>query len=239
MLGSRVVLGPIPGVARSAICQVLPTRTGGNVVVLDLGANAECTAEHLCQFAEMGTVFSRLTLGVDAPRVGLINIGEEVSKGTDTAKRVHRALSSVDGINFIGNVEPKALFNGETDVAVCDGFVGNIILKTLESSAALVKTMVENELRSSWISMVGAAISWGAFKRLRAKTDPNSRGGAPLLGVNGIVIIAHGSSTADGIKNALLNAREEYELGLNKHIQTGIAEFRVDIAPLRPEAAQS
>jgi glycerol-3-phosphate acyltransferase PlsX len=238
MLGSRIILGPIPGVRRSAICQILPTLNQGKVVILDLGANVDCTAEHLCQFAEMGQVFSQLNLGIEQPRVGLINIGEEQAKGNDIAKTVHRNLTETEHIHFIGNVEPKALFAGKTDVAICDGFIGNIILKTSESVASLMKNMLERELRSSVISTVGAALSIGAFKRLKQQTDPNEQTGAPLLGVNGIVIIVHGSCTSTGIKNALIGAKKEFDLGLNEHIQKGIAELRNEVAQINAEDSE-
>ena len=232
MMGSRVILGPIQGVARSAICQTLPTLDGGRVVVLDLGANVDCTADQLCQFAEMGQVYAQLNLGVEHPRVGLINIGEEQAKGNDIAKTVHRNLTAAEHINFIGNVEPKALFSGKADVVVCDGFTGNIILKTSESVAGLMKNMIKEELMSSWVSRLGALLSVKAFKNVKKRSDPNEPTGAQLLGVNGIVTIVHGSCTATGIKNALLGAKEEFDAGLNEHIQDGIAELRSDVEGL-------
>ena len=238
MLGARIVLGPIKGVARSAICQVLPTKKDP-VVILDLGANVDCTARHLCEFAEMGQVFSQLTLGVENPRVGLINIGEEQAKGNEIAKTVHRQLTAAPHINFIGNIEPKGLYEGKADVVVCDGFIGNIILKTSEAVASLMKMMVERELRATPMSMLGGLFSLGAFRRVRMATDPNFQPGAPLLGVNGIVIIAHGSSTHDGIKNAILGARVEFDLGLNEHIAKGIEELRAaESAMVARETAQ-
>jgi glycerol-3-phosphate acyltransferase PlsX len=225
MLAARVVLGPVPGVPRSAICQVLPTKQKP-VVVLDLGANVDCTADHLCQFAEMGQVYAQLTLGVEHPRVGLLNIGEEKAKGNEIAKKVHQRLTATPHINFIGNIEPKALFEGHADVVVCDGFVGNMLLKTAEATVGLVKTLLEREIKASPLSMIGGALSLGAFRRLRRKTDPNQQVGAPLLGVNGIVIIAHGSCNYEGIKNALLGIEAEAELGLMDHIREGIAALR-------------
>lgn len=238
MLGARVVLGPIRGVARSAICQVLPTKQDP-VVVLDLGANVDCTADHLCQFAEMGQVYCQLTFGVEKPRVGLLNIGEEQIKGNEIAKRVHHRLTATPHVNFIGNIEPKAMFAGKADVVVCDGFVGNLLLKSAEATADLVKTLIERELRASVVSTIGAALSLGAFKRLRRKTDPNLQPGAPLLGVNGIVIIAHGSCNADGIKNALLGIEAEAVLGLNDHIREGIETLRDAEAHLQPMESAS
>jgi len=229
MMGARVILGPIPGVARSAICQTLPTLDGSRVVVLDLGANVDCTADQLCQFAEMGQVYAQLDLGVEYPRVGLINIGEEQAKGNEIVKIVHRNLTASEHINFIGNVEPKALFSGKADVVVCDGFTGNIILKTCESVAELMKNMIKEELMSSWVTKLGALLSVKAFKNVKKRSDPNETTGAQLLGINGIVTVVHGSCTATGIKNALLGAKEEFDLGLNQHIRTGIEELRKDV----------
>ncbi len=230
MLSARVVLGPIFGVARSAICQVLPTARKP-VVVLDLGANVNCTADQLCEFAEMGQVFSRLTLDVAQPRVGLLSIGEEEGKGTEITRKVNRNLTTAAHINFIGNVEPKAIFEGKADVVVCDGFTGNVFLKTSEAVALLIKTLTGRHIRSTLISAVGGLLSSGALRRLKKTTDPNEQPGAPLLGVDGIVIIQHGSATALGIKNAILGARREMDLGLVEHIRKGIEDLRAAIPP--------
>ncbi len=229
MMASRMILGPIPGVRRSAICQTLPTTIGTRVVLLDLGANVDCTADQLCQFAEMGQVYAQLTLGIKEPRVGLINIGEEQAKGNDIAKTVHRNLTAAEHVHFIGNIEPKALFTGKADVGVCDGFIGNIILKTTESVAGLMKNMIQEELKQSWITKFGALLSMSAFKNIKRRTDPNETTGAQLLGTNGLVTIVHGSCTAVGIKNALLGAKEEFDLGLNQHLRDGIEELRRDV----------
>lgn len=229
MMGSRVILGPIKGVSRSAICQSLPTTDGSNVVLLDLGANVDCTAEQLCQFAEMGQVYAQLTLGIKEPRVGLINIGEEQAKGNDIAKTVHKTLTASEHINFIGNVEPKVVFSGKADVVVCDGFTGNIILKTSEAIAGLMKHILQEELMSSWVTKLGALLSKKAFVNLKKRSDPNEKIGALLLGVNGIVVILHGSCTSAGVKNALIGAKEEFELGLTQHLQQGIEELRRDV----------
>ena len=233
MMGSRVILGPIKGVSRSAICQSLPTTDGGNVVLLDLGANVDCTAEQLCQFAEMGQVYAQLTLGIKEPRVGLINIGEEQAKGNDVAKTVHRNLTASEHIHFIGNVEPKGVFSGKADVVVCDGFTGNIILKTSEAVAGLMKHIIKEELMSSWLTKLGALLSKKAFLNVKKRSDPNEKIGALLLGVNGIVVILHGSCTSAGIKNALIGAKDEFELGLTQHLQQGIEELRHDVEKLQ------
>lgn len=233
MLGSRVVLGPIRGVSRSAICQILPTAQNP-VVVLDLGANVDCTARHLCEFAEMGHTFSQMVIGVQHPRVGLLNIGEEQSKGNEVAKTVHKALSESDHIQFIGNIEPKAMFQGKADVVVCDGFVGNVILKTSESVASLMKTMIERELKATVLSKIGALLSLGAFRRLKKTTDPNEHPGAPLLGVNGVVIILHGSCTHRGVYNGVLGVQQFVSMGLNEKIRRAVETLR---AAEKPAAA--
>lgn len=231
MLGSRVVLGPLKGVARSAICQVLPTQRDP-VLVLDLGANVDCSAQHLCQFAEMGQVYSKVTMGVDKPRVGLLNIGEEQAKGNEVAKTVHRNLTAADHVHFIGNIEPKAIFLGEADVVVCDGFVGNVILKTSEAVAQLIKTLIKRELKANFFSMIGGVFSLGAFKRLKKTTDPNEHPGAPLLGVNGTVVIIHGSCKSNAVTNAILGAERAINLKLNDYIRDGIEELRAEVSQL-------
>jgi glycerol-3-phosphate acyltransferase PlsX len=225
MVAARTILGPIQGVARSAICQTLPT-TKDPVLILDLGANVDCSARHLCEFAEMGVIYSRFALGVENPRVGLLNIGEEQLKGNELAKTVHRNLSAAKQINFVGNIEPKALFKGEVDVLVCDGFVGNLLLKTSEAVATLVTTLVRRELRSTLLSKIGGLLSLGAYRRLKKIVDPNEYTGAPLLGVNGIVIILHGASSARGVSNAIRGACLEVECELNEHIRVAVQAMR-------------
>lgn len=225
MVSARTVLGPIRGVARSAICQALPTATG-QVVVLDLGANVDCTARHLCEFAEMGMAYSTYALGVQNPRVGLLNIGEEEAKGTQVSKEVHRALSAAPHVNFVGNVEPKAMYNGAADVVVCDGFIGNVILKTSEAVASVMGQLLRDKLTSSSMNKLGAVLARSALQELKATVDPNYHPGAPLLGVNGIVIITHGSCTAMGIKHALLGAGVAFKNRLNEHIRENIEELR-------------
>ena len=225
MMGARTVLGPIRGVARSAICQALPT-SKNPVLVLDLGANVDCTVRHLCEFAEMGMVYSERVFGVRNPRVGLLNIGEEQAKGNEIAKAVHSSLNAVDHINFIGNVEPKGLYNGVADVVVCDGFIGNLVLKTSEAVGSLMSALLKRELRSTWLSKFGALLSMGAYRRLKKAVDPNEYIGAPLLGVNGNVIICHGASSARGICNAIQGACRAAETAVNIHIREGIQKLR-------------
>lgn len=225
MVAARTVLGPIRGVARSAICQMLPTLTG-RVVVLDLGANVDCSVRHLCEFAEMGIAYAHYEMGVENPRVGLLNIGEEAAKGTQVAKDVHRILSNTPNINFVGNVEPKAMYNGEADVVVCDGFIGNIILKTSEAVAGVMAKLMRRAMESSNMSKLGAVLARNALAELKKTVDPNEYPGAPLLGVNGTVMILHGSSTPAGIANGIHGGRKAFETKLNDHIRENIAKLR-------------
>jgi glycerol-3-phosphate acyltransferase PlsX len=204
----------------------LPTTRNKPVLVLDLGANVDCTARHLCEFAEMGMVYSERVFGVNRPRVGLLNIGEEQVKGNEIAKAVHNSLRAVEHINFIGNVEPRGVFTGVADVVVCDGFVGNLVLKTSEAVGGLLTSVLKRELGSSWLSKFGALLSMGAFRRLKKTIDPNEYIGAPLLGVNGNVIICHGASSAKGISNAIYGACRAADTHVNDHIREGIAKLR-------------
>lgn len=224
-VGARTVLGPLRGVARSAICGTLPT-TKGRVLLLDIGANVDCSARHLCEFAEMGIAYSQYALGVATPRVGLLNIGEEDEKGGSVAKEVHVKLRVAPHVNFVGNVEPRAMFNGVADVVVCDGFHGNLLLKTAESVARLTQDLIKEELKRTLLSKVAGLLALPYLRPVKAKIDPNELSGAPLLGVNGIVIIIHGSSNATGVANAIKGAQVAFENGLNQHIAENIEELR-------------
>lgn len=230
MVGARTALGAIKGVSRCAICQCIPTEKNP-VLLIDMGANVDCEARHLCEFAEMGMVYVERALGVIRPRVGLLNIGEERAKGNVVLKAVQKSLAEVQHINFIGNVEPKAMFQGAADVVVCDGFAGNLVLKTTEAVASLIAKELKRQLTSSTISKLGALLSMGAFRRLKRNIDPNEYPGAPLLGVNGTVIICHGASSARGITNSIYGACKAVETGVNEHIHEGMKKLReiVDI----------
>lgn len=233
MVGARTVLGPIRGVARSAICQALPNVTG-KVVLLDLGANVDCTARQLSEFAEMGIAYSQWALGVENPRVGLLNIGEEDVKGSQVSKDVHRRLTAAAHVNFVGNVEPNAMMDGAADVVVCDGFTGNIILKTGEAVAKLIAKKMRETLESSSMSRMGALLARKSLLELKKTIDPNEHNGAPLLGVNGIVIILHGSCNGLGVKNAILGARIAHETKLNDHIRENIEVLRAAEEKMAP-----
>ncbi len=224
-VGARTVLGPLRGVARSAICGTLPTAKG-RVALLDIGANVDCSARHLCEFAEMGIAYSQYALGVETPRVGLLNIGEEDEKGGSVAKEVHVKLRVAPHVNFVGNVEPRAMFNGVADVVVCDGFHGNLLLKTAESVARLTQDLIKEELKRTFFSQLAGLLALPYLRPVKAKIDPNELSGAPLLGVNGIVIIIHGSSTGVGVANAIKGAQVAFTNQLNKHIAENIEELR-------------
>lgn len=234
MVAARTILGPIRGVSRSAICQTLPTMKKP-VLVIDMGANVDCTARQLCDFAEMGMLYMQHVMGRTNPRVGLLNIGEEHVKGNELLKTVHRNLSASGHINFIGNIEPRSIYYGDADVVVCDGFVGNVVLKTTEATAALIKNRLHRELMATWLSKIGVLFSMGAYRRLKRETDPNAYSGAPLLGVKGVAIIMHGSCSSQGVKSSLLGARRAVLAGINEHIRNGIEALRSTEAHLNAQ----
>jgi len=225
MVGARAVFGSLRGVARSAISQTLPTGVG-SVVVLDLGANVDCTCRHLCEFAEMGVAYSHFALGVDNPRVGLLNIGEENQKGTQVARETNQRLSTLSHFNFVGNIEPKNIYRGEADVIVCDGFIGNLFLKPSEAVDAFMGKMIREYFERSSMSKLGAVLARKALKEIKMRVDPNEYHGAPLLGVDGVVIILHGSCSERGIANAIKGARIAHENKLNEHIRENIERLR-------------
>jgi glycerol-3-phosphate acyltransferase PlsX len=215
--GSLVTLGRLHGVSRPAIATFYPTAKGF-VVVLDNGANSVCTAKNLLQFGVMGSVFARYHLNVRNPRVGLMNIGEERSKGTDIVKEAYSLLES-GNVNFVGNVEGRDVFASAVDVVVCDGFVGNIMLKFAESIVAFTSYVLREEIKKSFVAKLGAFLMKGVFRSFRSRLDYAEYGGAPLLGVNGVVIISHGKSSVRAIRNAILMARRFVSFGVNGHIE--------------------
>ena len=196
--------GTIPGVDRPALAASIPTLARPAVLV-DAGANVECRPQHLLQFAVMGTVYARVAYGTERPRVGLLSIGEEETKGNDLTREAHRLLKAAP-INFIGNVEGREIYSGSADVIVCDGFTGNVVLKTSEGMVETVEKLLGDELRGTFSSQVGYLLSRRAFRRFRRRVDYSEYGGAPLLGVAGLAIIGHGRSSAKAIRNAIAMA---------------------------------
>jgi phosphate acyltransferase len=220
---SKMVLGTVPGVDRPALAAILPTLVG-HAVLLDVGANIACKPHHLVQFAVMGDLFSRKIVQVASPRVGLMSVGEEESKGNDLTKEVHKALKQLD-LNFIGNVEGRDIYNGRADVIVCDGFTGNVALKTSEGLIEAVVKLLKEELSRNLKAKVGALLSQQSFKRLKKRLDYSEYGGAPLLGLRGVSIICHGRSSSNAIKNAIRVAKEFAESQVNAKLEAELSRI--------------
>jgi glycerol-3-phosphate acyltransferase PlsX len=229
---SIVKLRTLDGIDRPGIAAVLPTQF--NVFVLiDAGATIDSRPEHLLQYAIMGSVYSRHVLGYKNPTVGLVSLGEEDVKGTELTKEVFKLLKR-SRLNFVGNIEGRHLFEDPVEVVVCDGFVGNVILKTSESIAVAIFKWLKHELTRTKVRMAGAYVARHAFNDIKRKTNYEEYGGSPLLGVNGICIIAHGASTPLAIKNALRVAAESIEHRVNPHIVEEIRRYHETTASLEP-----
>ncbi len=223
MATAKMVLGALPGVDRPALAMVLPTTAGTPCVLLDVGANVDCRPQNLVQFAVMGELYARAVLKVARPRVGLLSIGEEEGKGNELTSEAFPLLKALP-LHFIGNVEGRDIYNGNADVIVCDGFVGNVALKTSEGLTRLVRDMLKDSLRRTVTAQVGALLSRKAFSTFKRKTDPSEYGGAPLLGVRGICIVGHGSSNDRAIRNGIRVAAEFAQTGVNSLIEAELTE---------------
>ncbi|HWI55457.1 MAG TPA: phosphate acyltransferase PlsX [Desulfobacteria bacterium] len=199
--------GRIKGIHRPAIASVIPTLKG-IALLLDVGANADSEPQNIQQFAVMGNIYSSKILGANKPRVGLLNIGEEETKGNPLYLEAFRLIKGTESINFIGNIEGREITTGVADVIVCDGFVGNVVLKFGEGLARDLMSMIKEELTKNFFVKIGAALVFSQAKELKKRIDYAEYGGAPLLGVNGVCIISHGSSHARAIKNAIRVAKE-------------------------------
>lgn len=224
MVASMKIMGTLPGVDRPCLASVMPNMTSSPTVLLDVGANLECKPEHIAQFAVMGSVYAEEVLGVKKPRVGVLSVGEEDSKGSAIIKEATNSLRCLD-LNFIGNAEGCDIWNGKFDVIACDGFVGNAILKSSETLAESLLHGLKSAFMESWHSRLGALLSVHAFRRLKKKLDYSEYGGAPLLGVKGIAIIGHGRSNAYAVKNAICAAVTASEHGINQRIQQSLASI--------------
>ena len=221
MATAKMVLGMLAGVDRPALATILPTSTGSPSLLLDVGANVDSDPENLVQFAIMGHMYAKNVLHMSNPRVGLLSIGEEDSKGNALTRDTLPLLRQLP-INFIGNMEGRDLFNGHCDVAVCDGFVGNVALKTSEGVAKLVSVSLRQSLKSTVTSQVGALLSRRAFSEFKKSLDYSEYGGAPLLGVKGVCIVGHGSSNERAIMNGIRVAAEFAHAEVNSHIEAAI-----------------
>ena len=220
---ARMVLGMIEGVSRPALAAVLP-RAEGHTILLDVGATVDSKPQHLREFAVMGHFYSQMLFGLEHPRVGLLSIGEEEGKGNELTKETFRVLKET-GLNFIGNAEGRDIYNGNADVIVCDGFIGNVVLKASEALAAVVSTVMKEELKANPLRIAGAALAHGAFNDLRRRFDYAERGGAPLLGVRGGCVVCHGRSDSRAIKNAIRMATEFVDKRINEKIQVAISDL--------------
>ncbi|HET9270197.1 MAG TPA: phosphate acyltransferase PlsX, partial [Vicinamibacterales bacterium] len=221
VVSARSAFGMIPGVDRPALAAVIPTETG-SAVLLDTGASVECRPGHLVQFAVMGEAYARLVLGVVRPRVGLLSIGEEPSKGNELTREAHRLLKGAP-VGFIGNIEGREIYSGVADVVVCDGFTGNVVLKTTEGLIETVERLLGDTLRGTFTSENESVLSRRAFRRLRRRVDYSEYGGAPLLGVAGTAIVAHGRSSAKAIRNAIAMAARLASSDVVAQVTRGVA----------------
>lgn len=206
MTAGLLVVGRIEGIERPALAPMIPTMDGKGVLALDLGANMDSTAEHLTQYAIMGSIYRSKVHGLAKPRVGLLNVGTEALKGNELTKAAFPLLEQAP-IHFVGNVESRNVLNAECDVIVCDGFVGNIMLKTLEGAASAIFSAVRKEFTKSLLTKLAAAVLKPGLSRFRKKLDYTEHGAAPLLGIDGLMLKSHGSSNANAVKNAVRQAR--------------------------------
>jgi glycerol-3-phosphate acyltransferase PlsX len=233
MAAALLRLGRLKGIDRPAIGAVFPTMVAGKpVLVLDVGANVDCRPKYLEQFAVMGSVYSQYVLGIDEPKVGLLNIGEEECKGNDLAIRTHQLLSENPRVAFIGNAEGRDVLSGRFDVIVCDGFVGNVLLKFAEAVGEIMLQILREELPQGLSGQLGTALLKPNLKRIKQRVDHAEHGGGLLLGVAGICIISHGSSQAPSIFNAIRLAKEAVDNQVLERIQS--KDFKSD-----PQSAAS
>jgi glycerol-3-phosphate acyltransferase PlsX len=234
MATAKMVLGALPGVDRPALATAFPTTQGTATILIDVGANVDSKAQNLQQFAIMGDVYFRTIFAgrfptSEHPRVGLLSIGEEESKGNELTREAYKLIKDLP-LNFVGNVEGRDLYNGKADVLVCDGFVGNVALKISEGMADAVRFLLKQSLQETITRQVGFLLSRRAFVDFKKRLDYSEYGGAPLLGIKGVCIVCHGSSNANAIKNAVRVANEFANSKLNRVIEERIAEASTLIA---------
>jgi len=224
---TKVKMRMLPGIDRPAIATIMPAKQGP-FILLDAGANIDCKPIHLAQFAVMGEVFAQLAFSSLRPRIGLLSVGEEDVKGNSLTKETFKMLSDMP-INFVGNVEGNSLFDKAADVVVCDGFIGNVLLKAIEGMARASMYWMKEAFSKNPIRKTGAILMHKAFRELKEIGDSEEYGGARLLGVNGICIIGHGSSTPKAIRNAIRVAEESVKFGMNRQITKSIAEAGIEV----------
>jgi glycerol-3-phosphate acyltransferase PlsX len=220
---ARVVMGMIEGVSRPALATVLPS-VHGHTLLLDVGANVDAKPNHLREFAVMGHFYAQMIFGIAEPRIGLLSIGEEEGKGNELTKETFRVMKET-GLNFIGNAEGRDVYNGNADVVVCDGFIGNVVLKASEALGEFVSRTLKMEMTRSLPRKIGGLLARSAFDDLKKRMDYSEYGGAPLLGVKGGCIVCHGRSNAKAIKNAIRVARDFAENRIDEKIRTKITDL--------------
>lgn len=233
MAAGMFVLKRLKGIDRPAIAQIFPTLRG-KTLVLDVGGNVDCKPIHLVQFAIMGEVYTKYAMGIEAPRIGLLSNGEEESKGNDLTRETNAILKKIS-LEYAGYVEGRDIFNGLVDVVVCDGFVGNVVLKLSEGLADAAVRMLKEEIKKSFLSQLGYLLAHKAFYNFKKKVDYAEYGGAPLLGINGVGMICHGGSNAKAITNAIRFAHEYAQKGVNNRMADKLQEnFAVYMQQLEP-----
>jgi glycerol-3-phosphate acyltransferase PlsX len=224
VMGSALLtLGRLPGVSRPAIATVFPSEAG-STLLLDVGANPDCRPQNLVEFGIMGSLYAEHVFGIDRPRVGLVSNGEESGKGTDAVVEGHRLLIE-SGLDFVGNIQGADILRGDVNVAVCDGFTGNVLLKFSEGIVGLLTAGIKRGLTRSPLARLGALLMAPVFQGLKKDMDYEEYGGAPLLGIDGVVIICHGGSSAKAIRNAIRVADRMVREGLNEHIKARLEEI--------------
>ena len=221
VLAAHAAFGRLPGVDRPALAAIVPTR-GRPAVLLDAGATVACRPPHLVQFAIMGAAYARVALGCDAPRVALLSVGEEASKGNELTREAHQQLKSAP-VRFVGNVEGRDVYAGCADVIVCDGFTGNVTLKTSEGLVETIEQLLHEELSSTFGTRVGYLLSRQAYRRFRKRVDPAEYGGAPLLGLKGLCVVGHGRSSPKAVRNGVAMAARGVTDGLLTRLTREIA----------------
>jgi glycerol-3-phosphate acyltransferase PlsX len=226
VVAAHAAFGMLRGVDRPALAPSVPTR-GGSAVLIDAGATVQCKPAYLLQFGVMGAVYARVWRGIERPRVGLLSIGEEESKGNELTREAHRLLKA-SSLHFVGNVEARDVFAGTADVIVCDGFTGNVALKLSEGLVEMVEDLLGEELQSTFSAQVGYLLSRRAFRRFRKRVDYSEYGGAPLMGVAGLCIVGHGHSSAKAVRNAVAMASRFATTNVLGRVEQEIASVTVN-----------
>jgi len=229
LTGATIIVGRIKGIERPALATLLPTAKSW-VFVADVGANVDAKPSYLVQFAQMGSIYMESVMGIKSPSVGLVNIGAEKEKGNALTKEAYPLLETAKGFRFVGNVEPRDIPLGAVDVAVCDAFVGNVILKYSEGFAKAILGMIKEEMMAGFFTKLGALLSKPAFGRLKKRFDYKEVGGAPFLGLNGLVVKAHGSSDAKAFKNAIRQCTQFIDKDITGKIEASVAANKTEEA---------